>query len=324
MKCLVTGGAGFIGSNLVDQLVKLGHQVIVLDNLSTGRFSNLNKVKNKIKFVHVDVSKNKNSFSKYFYKVDWVFHLAGLADIIPSIKNPEPFFKTNVGGTKNVLEISQKFKIKKLIYAASASCYGIPSKYPTNEKSKIDPQNPYAVTKYLGEQLALNWHKLYKLPTVSLRFFNAYGPRSRKRGAYNSVIGIFLTQKILGKPFTVIGNGKQTRDFIYISDLVDAVIKAAQKGKTGEIYNVGYGKEISINKIAKIIGNKKIFLKKRPGEPKRSLADIRKIKKHFDWKPKVKIDEGLKNLIKDIKIWKRANLWTAKKIETATKILYKK
>ena len=310
MKCLVTGGAGFIGSNLVDRLVKLGHQVIVLDNLSTGRLSNLLQVKNKIEFVNVDVVNSENSIDQYFNDVDWIFHLAGLADIVPSIKNPNSYFQTNVKGTLNILEESKKAKIKKLIYAASASCYGIPDKYPTDEKSKIDPQYPYALTKFLGEQLVIHWAKVYHMPNISLRLFNVYGPRSRTTGAYGAVFGVFLAQKLAEKPLTIVGDGKQTRDFIHIFDLVDAMVKVAQNGKSGEVYNVASGQETSINSIADIIGGNKVEIPKRPGEPDRSLADISKIKAHFNWQPKITINEGIKMLLKNINEWKEAPVWT--------------
>ena len=319
MKCLVTGGAGFIGSNLVDRLVKLGYQVIVLDNLSTGRLSNLLQVKNKIEFVNVDVANSKNSIGQYFNDVDWVFHLAGLADIVPSIKNPYNYFQTNVKGTLNILEASKKIKIKKLIYAASASCYGIPEKYPTGEKSKIDPQYPYALTKFLGEQLVIHWAKVYHMPNISLRFFNVYGPRSRTTGAYGAVFGVFLAQKLAEKSLTIVGDGKQTRDFIHIFDLVDVTVKVAQNGKNEEVYNVASGHETSINSVADIIGGNKVKIPKRPGEPDRSLADISKIKAHFNWQPKITINEGIKMLLKNINEWKEAPVWTPETIKEATK-----
>ena len=319
MKCLVTGGAGFIGSNLVDQLVKLDHQVTVLDNLSTGRLSNLHQVKKKIEFVNIDIANSENSIYEYFNNVDWVFHLAGLADIVPSITNPNSYFKTNVKGTLNILEASKKVKIKKLIYAASASCYGIPDKYPTNEKSEIDPKYPYALTKFLGEQLVIHWAKVYRMPNISLRFFNAYGPRSRTTGAYGAVFGVFLAQKLAGKPLTIVGDGNQTRDFIYISDLVEAIVKAAQYGKNSEVYNVGSGQETSVNSVANIIGGNKVKIPKRPGEPDRSLADISKIKTHFNWQPKLSINEGIKVLLKNINDWKAAPVWTPETIKEETK-----
>ena len=323
MKCLVTGGAGFIGSNLVEKLVKLGHEVIVLDNVSTGQLSNLNEVKSKIEFVEIDITNRKKLIDDYFNNVDWVFHLAGLADIVPSIKNPDSYFQVNVKGTLNILEASKKAKIKKLIYAASASCYGIPDNYPTNEKSKIDPQYPYALTKLLGEQLVLHWAKVYHMPNVSLRFFNAYGPKSRTTGAYGAVFGVFLAQKLAEKPLTIVGDGKQTRDFIHVFDLVDIVTKAAENGKPGEVYNVGSGQETSINKVANIISENRINIPKRPGEPDRSLADISKIKSHFNWQPKITIDEGIKMLLKNINNWKEAPVWTPETIEEETKSWFK-
>jgi len=319
MQSVVTGGAGFIGSHLVDQLVKSGHQVTVLDNLSTGRLSNLNQIKNKIKFINIDISSKKKSIKKYFKKIDWVFHLAGIADIVPSITNPNSYFKTNVKGTLNILEVSKKAKVKKLIYAASASCYGIPKKYPTNEKTEIDPQYPYALTKLIGEQLVIHWAKIYNMPNISLRFFNAYGPRSRTTGAYGAVFGVFLAQKLAKKPLTIVGDGNQTRDFIHVSDLVDAMIKSAKKGKIGEIYNVGGGKEVTVNKIAKLIGGRRFYIPKRPGEPDRSLADITKIKRSLNWRPKIKIEEGIKNLLNNINYWKDAPVWNPKSIKKATK-----
>ena len=317
MKTLVTGGAGFIGSNLVDRLVESGHDVIVLDNLSTGNIINLDKVKNKIKFINIDIT--KQNLDDYFENVDQVFHLAGLADIVPSIKNPKVYFDVNLLGTLNVLEASRNKKVKKCIYAASASCYGIPSDYPTNEKSKIDPKYPYALTKYLAEEMVIHWAKVYKMPNISLRFFNAYGMRSRTTGAYGAVFGVFLAQKLANKPLTIVGDGNQTRDFIHVSDLVEAIILAAQRGKNSEIYNVGGGKEISVNSIADMISSNKVYIPERPGEPNRSLADISKIKSDLNWEPKIDIEDGVKMLIKNINQWKDAPVWTPDSIAKATK-----
>jgi len=323
MKSIVTGGAGFIGSNLVDELVRLDHEVVVIDNLSTGQLSNLDKVKNKIKFINIEISNNEETLHKYFKNVDWVFHMAGRADIVPSITNPSSYFQSNVKGTLNILEASRKAKIKKFIYAASASCYGIPERYPTDEKSKIDPQYPYALTKFLGEQLVIRWSKFYDMPNVSLRFFNVYGPRSRTTGAYGAVFGIFLAQKLAGKPLTIVGDGTQTRDFVYVYDVVNAVIAAAQQGKQGEIYNVGNGKEISVNLIADIIGGNKVSVPKRPGEPDRSIADITKIKTQLNWQSKISIKKGIELLLKNIDNWKDAPVWTPETIKEATKNWFK-
>ncbi len=320
MNVLVTGGAGFIGSNLVDQLVKLGLKVTVIDNLITGRKSNLNHLKNKIRFVQLDIS--KDNISRFFLNIDWVYHLAGLADVVPSITNPKDYFNCNVLGTLNVLEASKINNVKKFIYAASASCYGIPKKYPTSETAILDPKYPYALTKYLGEQLVLHWSKIYKMHCISMRFFNVYGPRSRTTGAYGAVFGVFLRQKLAKKPLTIVGNGEQTRDFIHVYDLVDGLIKVAKLGKASEVYNIAGGKEISVNTIADLISPKRIYVPKRPGEPSRSLANITKIKKKIKWKPKISIQMGVKMLLENINDWKDAPVWNKKKIKEATKVWF--
>lgn len=324
MKIVITGGAGFIGSNLVDELIRLKHEVIVIDNLSTGNLKNIKHNLKKIRFFKIDISKDKNKskLNKIFKKVNCVFHLAGLADIVPSIEKPEKYYSVNVTGTLNVLQASKFNNIKKFIYAASASCYGKSPQLPTNEKNKIDTEYPYALTKNLGEKLVLHWEKVYNLNCSSFRFFNVYGPRSRTTGAYGAVFGVFLSQKINDKPLTIVGNGNQTRDFIYVSDLVRALVFAIKLSKSGEVYNLGSGRETSVNQIAKLISNKKTFIPKRPGEPLRSLADISKAKKHLKWKPKVEIYEGVSMLLKKIKDWKKAPVWTPKKIKKATKIWF--
>ena len=323
VKSLVTGGAGFIGSNLVDQLVKKKHKVIVLDNFSTGRQSNLShhKIKN-VKIIKVDISNSKH-LDKYFNDVDYVFHLAGIADIVPSIENPSKYFKSNVVGTLNVVQAAKRAKIKKFIYAASASCYGIPDKFPIKENAKINPMYPYAFTKWQAEELIMHWAKIYNFPAISIRFFNAYGPRSRTSGAYGAVFGVFLAQKLANKPLTIVGNGNQTRDFIHVYDLVNGIIKAASSNKVGKIYNIGGGKEVKVNKITKLIGGKKVHIPKRPGEPNRSLADISKIKKDLNWQPKIKIEEGVENLLSNIHYWKDAPVWTPKSIKSETKTWFK-
>ena len=202
MKSIITGGAGFLGCHLAEYLVKLNHKVIIIDNFSTGRLANLKKIKRKVKIVKSDISID-GSWKKNFNDVDWVFHFASLADIVPSIENPKNYFSSNVNGTLNVLQACRKSKPKKFIYAASSSCYGIPKKYPTPETAEINPQYPYALTKRLGEELVIHWHKVYKLKAISLRFFNLYGTKSRTDGTYGAMFGIFLGQKLAGLPFTV-------------------------------------------------------------------------------------------------------------------------
>ena len=298
-RSVVTGGAGFIGSNLVDHLVRIDHKVIVLDNFVSGKKANLAHHKKKdVKIIRVDISKSKN-LDKYFKKVDYVFHLAGLAEIIPSIKNPKKYFNTNVLGTLKVVEAAKRAGVKKLIYAASSSCYGSPKNLPTSEKEKIDIKHPYGLTKFLGEQLVLKYATNFNMPNISFRFFNVYGPRLNMSGQYSAVFGNFLKQKKNNKPLTIVGDGKQTRDFIHVDDLINAFIKVAKSKLVNKIYNLGSGKEISINKIANLFGGKKTFIPKRPREPKRSLANISKIKKDINWKPTITIQEGIKRLLKN-------------------------
>ena len=298
-KSIITGGAGFIGSNLTDHLVRIGHKVIILDNFVSGKKNNLAHHKKKdVKIVKLDISKSKN-LDRYFKGVDYIFHLEGLAEIIPSIKNPKQYFDNNVIGSLNVVEAAKKAKIKKLIYAASSSCYGTPKSFPTSEKDKIDLKHPYAVTKFMGEELIMKYASIFNMPNISFRFFNVYGPRLNTSGQYSAVIGNFLSQMRKKKPLTIVGNGKQTRDFIHVDDLANAFIKVIKSKSVNKIYNLGSGKRTSINTIAKIFGGKKKFIPIRPGEPKNSLANISKIKKEINWKPKITIEEGIKRLLKN-------------------------
>tara|TARA_B100000519_G_C14181910_1_gene408930 strand:- start:292 stop:1197 length:906 start_codon:yes stop_codon:yes gene_type:complete len=293
---VITGGAGFVGSNLVDRLVSIGHKVIVLDNFVSGKKSNLSHHSKKfVKIIKIDIS--DKSLDKYFKKADYIFHLAALAQIIPSFKDPNKYFKNNVIGTLNVLKAAKKVKIKKLIYAASSSCYGTPKKFPTSEKDKIDLKHPYAATKFIGEQLVMRYATMFRMPNISFRFFNVYGPRLNISGQYSAVIGNFLSQTKSRKPLTVVGDGKQTRDFIHVDDLVNAFIQVIKSKSVNKIYNLGSGKRTSINTIAKIFGGKKKFIPIRPGEPKNSVANITKIKNDINWKPKISIEQGIKKLL---------------------------
>lgn len=317
MKCLVTGGAGFIGSHVVDALLDDGHEVIVLDNFSTGRKENLDHVKEQINLIECDLSVPGNWVNE-FNGVDWVFHLASLADIVPSIQNPEAYHQANVNGTFYVLQASRHADVKRFIYTASSSCYGIPDKYPTPETSPIQPQYPYALAKRMGEELVLHWSQLYGLPAISLRFFNVYGPRSRTSGTYGAVFGVFLAQKLAGEPYTIVGDGEQTRDFTYVTDIVMAMLTAAKCDKSGEIYNVGSGATVSVNRIADLLGGEKVHIPKRPGEPDSTFADIARIQKDLGWSPKVSIEEGISNILENIDYWKDAPVWNPESIAGAT------
>ncbi len=299
IKSIVTGGAGFIGSNLVDRLVKEGHKVIVLDNFISGKKKNLSHhSKKNVTIINLDISSNKNLI-KYFKGINFVFHLAGLAEIIPSFKNPKKYLINNTLGTLNVLEAAKKAKIKKFIYAASSSCYGVPKKIPTSESESVETNHPYAFTKFLGEKAVINYANLFRMPNISCRFFNVYGPRLNDKGQYGAVFSNFLTQKKKNKPLTIVGNGHQTRDFIHVDDLTSAFVKIIKSNFKNKIYNLGSGKETSINKIANIIGGKKIFIPNRPGEPNRSCANISKIKNDINWQPKISIKNGIRKLFKD-------------------------
>ena len=300
-KSIITGGAGFIGSNLTDHLVKIGHEVMVLDNFVSGKRSNLSHHRKKdVKVIKIDISKNENLY-KYFKGAHYVFHLAALAQIIPSIKNPKKYFKNNVIGTLKVVEAAKKAKIKKLVYAASSSCYGIPKKLPTSEKDKIDLNNPYAVTKFIGEEIIMRYALMFKMPNISFRFFNVYGPRLNISGQYSAVIGNFLSQIKNNKALTIVGDGKQTRDFIHVDDLANACVKVINSKCINKIYNLGSGKKTSINTLAKIFNGKKKFIPNRPGEAKNSLADISKLKKDINWHPRISLEKGIKQLIKNEK-----------------------
>ena len=325
LKTVVTGGAGFIGSHLVDRLLKDGHEVIVIDNFSNGRRENLehHKGNNKLKVLEADVA-DFDKIEPYFRGVDWVFHLAALADIVPSINEPRKYWRFNVDGTVSVLEASKKNGAKRFIYTASASCYGIPKNYPTKETEEIKTEYPYALTKYIGELCVLHWGNIYKLPVVSLRLFNVYGPRSRTSGAYGAVFGVFLAQKLAGRPFTVVGDGNQTRDFTFVSDVVEAYIAAAKSDARNEAMNIGTGNPQSVNTLVKLLDGKEItHIPKRPGEPDESQADISKAKKLLGWHPKVTFEEGVKIMLDNIDYWRSAPVWDAKSIEVATKDWFK-
>ena len=323
-KALVTGGAGFIGSHLVDRLLADGLEVVVVDNFSTGRPQNLahQKGNDRLTLLQADVS-DAAAIKPAFEGVDWVFHLAALADIVPSIERPTDYFRANVVGTQAVLEAARAAKVKRLVYAASSSCYGIPDSFPTPETAPVRPQYPYALTKYLGEELVLHWGLVYGMPVVSTRFFNVYGPRSRTSGTYGAVFGVFLAQKLAGKPFTVVGDGKQTRDFTYVSDVADALVRAAESGVTREVLNVGSGHTYSVNRLVELLQGPVVHIPKRPGEPDCTFADISKIRRLLGWEPKVSLEQGVAEMIKNIDYWREAPVWTPQSIAGATEAWFK-
>ena len=319
MKAIITGGAGFIGSHLADFLIDSKYEVVVIDNLSIGRIENINHLIDhpSFTFFNADITDFK-SIESLFAGVDLVFHLAALADIVPSIENPTEYYKSNADGTFNVLQACRKYDIKKIVYSASSSCYGIPDHYPTKETAEIQPQYPYALTKNIGEQLIMHWSKLYNLSAVSLRFFNVYGPRARTSGTYGAVFGVFLAQKIAKKPFTVVGDGTQTRDFTFVSDIVSAIVAAADSNVSGEIINIGSNNTYSINHLVELLGGEVVYIPKRPGEPDCTWADITKAKKMLNWEPKVSLEDGVEVLLENMDYWIDAPIWDKSSIAKAT------
>lgn len=318
---LVTGGSGFIGSHLTDRLLALGRSVRVVDNMQVGKPRNLQQHKDnpKLDILKADVA-DPAVMAKAMSGVERVFHLAAMADIVPSIQNPEDYFRSNVVGTFVTLQAARAASIKRFVYVASSSCYGIPDTYPTPESAEIRPQYPYALTKWLAECQVMHWAQVYRLPALSLRFFNIYGPRARTSGTYGAVFGVFLAQLLAGKPLTIVGDGDQTRDFTYVSDAVDALICAAESSKVGLCLNVGSDNPVSVNTLAKLLkAPATVHIPKRPGEPDCTFADTTRIKAELGWISKVPIEVGVQHMLEAIDYWRDAPVWTPETIEVATK-----
>jgi UDP-glucose 4-epimerase len=322
MKSLVTGGAGFIGSHVVDLLLERGHVVTIVDNYSTGRPENFAHIARRVTAIEANIAQ-PGDWVRALEGVDCVIHLAALADIVPSIQNPDEYFRANVDGTFNVLQAARAAGVGRFVYAASSSCYGIPKIYPTPETSGMEPQYPYALTKMLGEQLVMHWAHVYGLPAVSLRFFNVYGPRSRTSGTYGAMFGVFLAQKLAKQPFTIVGDGTQSRDFTYVTDIASAVYAAAASAVSGEIMNVGSGATVSVNRVVELLGGEVTYVPKRPGEPDQTFADISKVRRLLGWSPEVGIEEGIALLRKNIDYWREAPVWNPESIADATKDWFK-
>ena len=319
MRCIVTGASGFIGSHLVDALLADGHEVLGIDDLSTGRLKNLDAACSRAGFRFLE--KNICTVSKTdlpFAGCDWFFHLAGRADLVPSIVNPEDYFQVNVEGTFRALQLARELGVKRFLYAASSTCYGIPDVYPTPETAPCKPEHPYALTKLMGEEMVMHWHRVYQLPTLSLRLFNVYGPRSRTTGAYGAVFGVFLKQKLAGVPFTVVGDGTQTRDFTFVSDVASAFLAAAKSSVQGEIFNVGSGHSYAVNRLVELLGGDKEFIPRRPGEPDCTFADTQKISSRIGWNPTIPLEEGVARMMAVIDDWRDAPLWNQSTIAEAT------
>ena len=317
---VVTGAAGFIGSHAVDALLERGYEVRAIDDLSHGRRENLKHQESnpKLHLEILDIRKLTPSH-RSFQGANIVLHFGGIGDIVPSIDKPLEYMSVNVMGTVHVLEAARHAGVKKFVYAASSSCYGKDAPAPTDENAPICPEYPYALSKFMGEEAVRHWQKVYGLPTLSIRIFNAYGPRSRTTGAYGAVFKVFLAQKLAGKPYTVVGDGTQGRDFVYVTDIAQAFVLAAESAHENTIYNLGAGNPQTVNRLVELLGGSVVHLPKRPGEPDRTWANISKIKKELGWEPKVSFEKGVSEMLKNIDHWRDAPVWEPESIKEATK-----
>ena len=297
MKCLITGGAGFIGSHLSDKLIKLGHEVVIVDDLSTGKKENINP---KATFIEYDISKtfgvaamNKfNEIGKHCQNIDYIFHLAAIPGVPYSVLHPTKTYRVNALGTFEVLKFASESKVKKIIFASSCAIYGN-QEVPFIETMLPKPESPYACQKAIGELYMGTWDRVYNVPSISLRFFNVYGSRSDPNSEYSLVISKFKRLKQEGKSLTIYGDGEQTRDFIYIDDVVDACIKAMESDIRNEVINICSGQSVSVNKIADLIGGEKEYLPIRQGDMLYISGDNSKAKKLLNWGAKTPIEEGI-------------------------------
>ena len=300
-KAIVTGGAGFIGSNLVDKLIDMGVEVHIIDNLSTGFKKNINP---KAIFHKMDISEIDNKHNYYEFKdTDVIFHCAALARVQPSIEDPISFDKINIGGTLRLLKLAHDLKIKRFVYSASSSCYGNNKNFPTPETESTNPLSPYGLQKYVGEQYCKMFSEVYNLDTVSLRYFNVYGERMNLEGAYKLVIAIFADQMLKGEPLTIINDGEQRRDFTYVGDVVNANILAATHPEDlkGEVFNIGNGDNYSVNELADMFGGEKQY-GVEVLEPYQTLADNSKALNILDWNPKGDLPTWIKKYKKELGI----------------------
>lgn len=316
---IITGGAGFIGGHMVDLCLERGMTVRVIDNLTGGNLRNLKQHNNdpRLTIEQRDIRSYEPGDS-LFADANYVFHFGGIGDLVPSIERPLEYLSVNTQGTIHMLECARQSRaIRKFVYAASSSCYGL-AQVPTSEDHPIRPEHPYALSKNLGEQACFHWHKVYKLPLNSIRIFNAFGTRSRTSGVYGAVFGVFLRQKLAGKPFTVVGDGTQSRDFLYVTDVAHAFLLAGETPLDGRVWNVGAGDPQSINRLVELLQGPVVHIPKRPGEPDCTWADISRIRADLGWEPKISFAEGVGKVLADIEYWRDAPLWDPDSIAKST------
>ena len=301
MKTVVTGGAGFIGSHLVDRLLKDKHEVMVIDDLSTGTIKNVDE---RATLVHYDLAKGLPYYvKKHMESVDIVFHLAAFSRVEPSIQNPLLAHNINVNGTLNILKACRDSKVKRFVFTSSSAVYGNAENIPTDENEKLYAMSPYALHKQIGEQYCQLFTDLYEMETVILRYANVYGPRQPESGPYCNVMGIFAGQRLNKQPLTIVGDGTNSREYIHVHDVVNANIACINNKKIGkaDIFNIGSGQEFSVNDIAKLIGGKTTNIPPRV-EPKRTALKSEKAKHNLLWKPTINLKDWVKEYKKEIKL----------------------
>lgn len=289
---LCTGAAGFISSHMVELLLEKGHEVRGIDNLSTGKISNLPKHENL--HIHIGDINTIPIDNKIFDGIDYIFHFAGIPSIRPSLVDPTPYMQTNVQGTVRMLEAARHAKVKKFVYAASSACYGQADVHPTPETAEVKLQHPYGLSKHLGEVATLHWSEVFGVPAISLRMFDVCG-----KHADSTVMKIFLDLKRAGKPITIFGDGNQNRDFVDIKDVCRAYLMAAESNITGEIFNVGTGAPQTINRLVDLLGCQRVYLPPRGNEPYTHCADISKIKTQLGWQPQISFEETINDILQD-------------------------
>jgi UDP-glucose 4-epimerase len=304
---------------MVDLLLARGFRVHALDNLVGGREANVARHATNADFAleRVDI-RGVEPGAAVFAGARFVFHFAGIGDLVPAIEKPAEYLSVNIQGTVAALEAARRAGAAKFVYAASSTCYGL-AETPTREDHPIRPEHPYALSKNLGEQAAFHWHRVYGLPVNAIRIFNAYGTRARTSGAYGAVFGVFLRQKLAGKPFTIVGDGTQRRDFVHATDVARAFLAAAETDLAGRAWNVGAGNPQTVNRLAELIGGPRVHIPKRPGEPECTWADISRIRAELGWEPKIRFEDGVAEVVANIEWWRDAPLWNPETIAAATR-----
>jgi UDP-glucose 4-epimerase len=306
MRALVTGGAGFIGSHIAQRLVETGHEVVVLDDFSTGSRANVAAIGNDVRVVEGDV-RSLETVETCAAGCDVVFHEAAIVSVPFSVERPQESHDVNIQGTLNVLQAARKARVRRLVFASSAAVYGEEPTFPKTEAMRPEPVSPYGVEKLTGEHYLATWSKLFGVETVALRYFNVFGPRQDPRSAYSGVISIFVDRILGGRPITIFGDGAQSRDFVYVANVVEANIAAAtREGISGRVFNIACGRRTTLTELATLIEGaagrtvERVFAEARAGDIKDSVADIARARAELGYVPAIGVDEGLKKLVEHV------------------------